>query len=128
MKFERTNSEGPVKLMISQDVVMPDPLEKAGDLRQFAENHDVMDVELERHPAGWLEPAQGGISTDLSYQAFYVPFDTIPPMQMSEGDVLRDVIRHTQKRGIRNHHPAVAQVVFQSLSEYPELANAYLQS
>ena len=104
---------------------MPDPLEKAG---MFVDTRDVMDVELERHPAGWLEPAPGGISVDLSYKANYVPFDTIPQLQMSEGEVLRDVIRHTQKPGIRNHHPAVAQVVFQSLSEYPELANAYLQS
>ena len=106
---------------------MQDPLAvQAEDIHEFLE--DPMSVPLERHPSGWTEPSPSGISMDLSYQANYVPFDSIPPLYVSEDEILKDVIRHTQKPGIKNHHPAVAQVVFQSLEEFPELRHAYLNS
>jgi len=82
---------------------------------------------IEPHASGWLEPQNYGIPTDISY-ANYVPWDSIQPIYMSEDQILKDVIAHTQVPGIRNHHPAVAQVVFQSLEEIPELSHAYLQS
>ena len=112
--------------MTEQPVKMRDPMEIGEeDIREF---QDSMDVDIELHPDGWQEPQEYGIPTDLSYQASYVPFDSIPPLHVSEDQILRDVVRHTQTPGIRNHHPAVAQVVFQSLEEYPELRHAYLQS
>ena len=106
---------------------MPDPLQVTeSDIREFQQ--DSMDISIELHPDGWQEPQPFGIPTDLSYQTYYVPFDSIPPLHVSENQILKDVIRHTQEPGIGNHHPAVAQVVVQSLEEYPELQHAYLQS
>ena len=89
---------------------------------------DPMDVQIELHRDGWQEPQRHGMPTDISYKSHYVPFDHIPPLHVSEDQILRDVISHTKVPGILNHHPAVAQVVVQSLEEYPELQQEYLHS
>ena len=89
---------------------------------------DSMDTPVELHPDGWQEKQPYGIPTDMSYQAYYVPFDSIPVLTVSEDQILKDVLKHTEEPGILNHHPAVAQVVVQSLEEFPELQHAYLQS
>ena len=84
----------------------------------------------EDHYEGWTRPSYHGLPTDLSYQSHYQPYDNIQKMHLSEEQVLRDVIRYTKKKGkrIRDHAPAVAQVISQSLEEYPELQVAYLRS
>ena len=99
---------------------------KEPQVREFLQ--DSMDIDVELHADGWQHPTPFGIPTDLSYQPWYVPFDSIPALTVSEDQILRDVVSHTAEPGISNHHPAVAQVVVQSLEEYPELRNAYLQS
>ena len=92
------------------------------------EPQDLMHIDIEPHSSGWLDHQYNGMPTDMSHQSHYVPYDSIHPLHMSEDQILKDVIKHTQTPGIKNHHPAVAQVVFQSLEEIPELAQAYLQS
>ena len=79
-------------------------------------------------PAVWSHETPHGLPEDLHYQVEHTAWDTIPPLFLGEEQILRDLIRMTLVGGIANHHPAVAQVVFQSLQPYPELAHAYLQS
>ena len=77
----------------------------------------------------WSLETPHGLPNDLNYQADHTAWDTIPPLFVGEDQILRDLIRMTSAGGgIGSHHPAVAQVVFQSLQPYPELVNAYLQS
>ena len=78
--------------------------------------------------ATWSQETPHGMPDDLHYQANHTAWDTIPPLYVGEDQILKDLIRMTASGGIGEHHPAVAQVVFQSLQPYPELAHAYLQS
>ena len=76
---------------------------------------------------GWTEKTPHGIPGDLSYIDL-TPWDAIPPLYMSEEQIMADLKRLTAEKGIRKHHPAVRQVVAQSLKPYPELLNHYMAS
>jgi hypothetical protein len=110
---------------------MEDPMVKTPqDVREFlaGEDLDAIIPNEQVFQYGWSEPQEYGIPTDISYQANILPFDQLHPLTWSEDRILQDVVRHTKKAGIGNHHPEIAKVVLQSFEEHPELQVAYLQS
>jgi hypothetical protein len=110
---------------------MDDPMVKTPqDEKRFLVGEDI-DVDIPNEQVfqyGWSEPQEYGIPTDISYKANILPFDQLHPLTWSEDRIFKDVIRHTGRVGIRNHHPEIAKVVLQSFEEHPELQVAYMQS
>jgi hypothetical protein len=130
VKFEKHEGgairEGDRVKLIEEPVVhMPDPVNRS--VQPYPEsipseyNSRVVSAE-------WNSVTPHGLPSDMSYQANHTGWDTIPPLFVGEEEILKDLIRMTPETGIENHHPAVAQVVYQSLAPYPELAHAYLNS
>ena len=113
------------KLMEQPVVQMPDPIDRS--VQPYRESIP-SEYNSEIISAEWNSVTPHGLPVDMSYQANHTAWDTIPPLFLGEEQILKDLIRMTQETGIENHHPAVAQVVFQSLAPYPELAQAYLNS
>ena len=115
---------------------MPDPANTTFGAQiedSYFDRHDILtEVPAERDSriiaGAWGQETPHGLPVDLHYQANHTPWDAIPPLFVGEDQILKDLIRMTVGSGIGAHHPAVAQVVFQSLQPYPELADAYLQS
>jgi hypothetical protein len=121
----RISLEEKLKFLKESTMFLPDWVDPED---KFSQPEKFMEEDLEVHTGGWTEIQIHGLPTDLSYQSNYVPFDQLFPLYVSENQILDDVIKHTQKPGIKNHHPAVSQVVIQSLEEIPELQQLYLQS
>jgi len=116
-----------VKLMEEPVVPMPEPMDRSvqplPDRESIPSEYNSRIISAE-----WNSANPHGLPVDMSYQANHTAWDTIPPLFLGEEQILKDLIRMTPESGIEKHPPAVAQVVFQSLAPYPELAHAYLNS
>lgn len=93
---------------ISQELEQPSLRGVEDLLNRRHLNHGIPSILVENTPQPW--------------------FQTMTEPPYSEAFLLADLKRNIVSDGIKNHHPEVRQVVFDSFSSYPSIQKHYLRS